>query len=92
MIHLVEKEFFKTLQAERDKCHAKPPYELPSVRVMKIGSTPGYFVMAVSGDLKLGLSSSRKDLRRFAKLETARALLKSHGICVFSVADLSLEK
>jgi hypothetical protein len=88
MIGLVEKEFFKVVRAEQDKCSKNVDSEFPKIRVMRLVAANGYWIHMIHGELRISLASSRKETRRFAKLETARALLKSYGISVFTVIDI----
>ena len=88
MIGLVEKEFFKVVKAEQDKCAKNHDGQFPTIRVMRLVAANGYWIHMIHGELRILLASSRKETRRFAKLETARALLKSYGISVFTVVDI----
>lgn len=88
MIGLVEKEFFKTVKAENDKFFKDSSGKMPEIRVMRLVAANGYWIHMIHGELRILLASSRKETRRFAKLETARALLKSYGISVFTVVDI----
>ena len=89
MINLAEKEFFKVALAEMDKCLKVVGGEMPEIRVMRIGSSKRYSIYLVSKDLNLLLSSSRKESRTFAKVETAAALIRAYGIRSFAVVDLT---
>lgn len=89
MINLAEKEFFKVALAEIDKCLKVPGAEMPQVRVVRLGTSNRYSIHLISKELKLLLSSSRKESRTFAKVETAAALIRSYGIRSFTVVDLS---
>jgi hypothetical protein len=89
MINLVEKEFFKVAKAELDKFVKSADGDLPQIRVMRVGSSHRYSIYLISKDLRISLSSSRKESRTFAKVETAAALIRSYGIRSFTVVDLS---